>query len=197
MLSSPLTWAVPTSFANRPNPRNTHALLPSVPALRPMSWDGPRVQYLPCAPLHEPARRGGLAPPAPTLMGSDHLESSGHSDPVGADLTRALNPLAATLAENQLVNPTIATDPISHFRKSFPCRTSKTPPGVRRAPQPLPCPECNRRRLARRRRACPERSRRASPLSTLNYQLWTFLRPHSPLASSPAIFMSWPLRGHA
>ena len=121
-------------------------------------------------------------------MARDHMsraqsrdrESSGHSDPVGADLTRALNPLAATLAENHLVNPTIATDPISHFRKSFPCHTSKTPPGVPHAPQPFPCPECNQRMLARRRRACPERSRRAFLLSTINYQLWTFLRSYPP-----------------
>ena len=190
--------AIPASRTSFPNPRNTHVLLPFVPGFRPKSWNDPRRQPLPRAPLHEPARRGGLAPPAPTLMGSDHMsraqsrdrESSGHSDPVGADLTRALNPLAATLAENQLVNPTIATDPISHFRKSFPCRTSKTPLGVPRAPQPLPCPECNRRRLARRRRACPERSRRVFPLSTINYQLWTFLRSHSSraISSKGAIF---------
>src|SRR6266566_7575425 len=140
-----------------------------------------RRQPLPCAPLRE------LAPPAPTLSGSDHLEPSGNSDPVGADLTRALNPLAATLAENQLVNPTIATDPISHFRKSFPCRTSKTPPGVPRAPQPLPCPDCNRRRLARRRRACPERSRRASPLSTVDFPAARFLT-RLPAAGGPACY---------
>jgi hypothetical protein len=46
------------------------------------------------------------------------------------DLTRALNPLTATLAEYRLISPAIATDPRSHSRNSFLCHTSKTPPGV-------------------------------------------------------------------
>ena len=50
---------------------------------------------------------------------SDHRESR--------DLTRALNPLAATLAENHLVSPIIATLPKSHSCKSFACDRSETP----------------------------------------------------------------------
>jgi len=61
---------------------------------------------------------------------SDHRESR--------DLTRALSPLAATLAENHLLSPAFATDPRSHSRKSFACHTSKTPPrGVLCVAQPL------------------------------------------------------------
>ncbi len=54
---------------------------------------------------------------------SDHRESR--------DLTRALNPLAATLAENHLVSPIIATLPKSHSCKSFACHRSETPRGSR------------------------------------------------------------------
>ena len=61
---------------------------------------------------------------------SDHRESMGHSDLVGRDLTRALNPLAATLAENHLVNPIIATLPKTHSCKSFACDRSETPRGL-------------------------------------------------------------------
>ena len=53
---------------------------------------------------------------------SDHRESR--------DLTRALNPLAATLAENHLVSPIIATLPKSHSCKSFACHRSETPRGL-------------------------------------------------------------------
>ncbi len=50
---------------------------------------------------------------------SDHRESR--------DLTRALNPLAATLAENHLVSPAIATDPKTHLSNPCICHTSETP----------------------------------------------------------------------
>jgi len=60
---------------------------------------------------------------------SDHRESMGHSDLVGRDLTGALNPLTATLAENHLVSPITATLPKSHSCKSFPCHRSETPGG--------------------------------------------------------------------
>ena len=62
---------------------------------------------------------------------SDHRESRGHSDLVGRDLIRALNPFAATLAENHLVSPIIATLPKSHSCKSFACHRSETPRGSR------------------------------------------------------------------
>ncbi len=45
-------------------------------------------------------------------------------------LTHALNPLAATLAENHLVSPAIATDPKTPLSKSFSCHTSETPLGA-------------------------------------------------------------------
>ena len=41
----------------------------------------------------------------------------------------ALNPLAATLAENHPVSPSIATDPKTPHSKSFACHTSETPLG--------------------------------------------------------------------
>ncbi len=62
--------------------------------------------------------------------GRDHRELMGHSDLVGRDLTRTLNPLAATLAENHLLSPAIATDPKTHLSKPCICHTSETPWGA-------------------------------------------------------------------
>jgi len=53
---------------------------------------------------------------------SDHRESR--------DLTQALNPLAATLAENHLVSPIIATLPKKGVSNACVCDTSETPRGL-------------------------------------------------------------------
>src|SRR5260370_3787457 len=58
---------------------------------------------------------------------SEHREPTEGSDPVGRDLTCALNPLAATLAEKYLLSPAVATDPRMPFSKPCICHTSETP----------------------------------------------------------------------
>jgi hypothetical protein len=74
------------------------------------------------------------------------------------DLTRALNPLTATHAENRLISPAIATDPKSHSRNSFLCHTSKTPRGT-------PCGTANFFSIAR----------------TLRDESWLCVLPFAPL----------------
>ena len=60
---------------------------------------------------------------------SDHRESR--------DLTQALNPLAATLAENHLVSPIIATLPKKGVSNACVCHTSETPLGLLLSPANL------------------------------------------------------------
>src|SRR5260370_35063083 len=55
------------------------------------------------------------------------MEPTEGSDPVGRDLTCALNPLDATLAEKYLLSPAVATDPRMPFSKPCICHTSADP----------------------------------------------------------------------